>query len=107
MNMPSPADSVFRLPVGAHRWTWGSNACSAPRPGSTRRSVPGISASASPSGRDRGMTPDQPALVLIADDVPANVELLHDQLRTLGFRTVAAHDGDTALEACFDSAPDL
>ncbi|HET6681716.1 MAG TPA: ATP-binding protein [Gemmatimonadaceae bacterium] len=53
------------------------------------------------------MTPDQPALILIADDVPANVELLHDQLRTLGFRTVAAHDGDTALEACFASAPDL
>ncbi len=53
------------------------------------------------------MTADQPALILIADDVPANVELLHDQLRTLGFRTVAAHDGDSALEACFSHHPDL
>jgi len=29
-------------------------------------------------------------LVLVADDVPANVELLSDQLQLLGFRTLAA-----------------
>ena len=32
-------------------------------------------------------------LILIADDVPANVELLIDQLHTLGYRTVSAEDG--------------
>jgi len=32
-------------------------------------------------------------LILIADDVPANVELLIDQLHTLGYRTVSAQDG--------------
>ena len=35
----------------------------------------------------------QAPLILVADDVPANVELLFDQLDTLGFRTVAAYDG--------------
>ena len=46
-------------------------------------------------------------LVLVADDVPANVELLFDQLHTLGYRTVGAYDGPSALEACFDHSPDL
>ena len=46
-------------------------------------------------------------LVLVADDVPANVELLVDQLRTLGFRTVSAHDGPSALAAARDHRPDL
>ena len=46
-------------------------------------------------------------LVLVADDVPANVELLFDQLHTLGYRTVAAYDGPSALEACFEHSPDL
>src|SRR5215211_13754 len=50
--------------------------------------------------------PDAP-LILIADDVPANVELLIDQLHTLGYRTVAASDGPTALAACFEHRPDL
>src|SRR6476646_89207 len=46
-------------------------------------------------------------LILVADDVPANVELLFDQLHVLGFRAIAAHDGPSALRACFDSKPDL
>src|SRR5688500_7653281 len=46
-------------------------------------------------------------LVLVADDVPANVELLFDQLHTLGYRTVGAYDGPSALEACFDHNPEL
>src|SRR6478752_5729244 len=50
--------------------------------------------------------PDAP-LILVADDVPANVELLFDQLHVLGFRAIAAHDGPSALKACFDSKPDL
>ena len=46
-------------------------------------------------------------LVLVADDVPANVELLFDQLQTLGYRTVAAYDGPSAIAACFEHNPDL
>lgn len=46
-------------------------------------------------------------LVLVADDVPANVELLSDQLHTLGFRCVTAYDGPSAIAACFEHHPDL
>ena len=46
-------------------------------------------------------------LILVADDVPANVELLFDQLHVLGFRAIAAHDGPSALRVCFESKPDL
>ncbi len=46
-------------------------------------------------------------LVLVADDVPANVELLFDQLHTLGYRTIGAYDGPSALTACFEHNPDL
>jgi signal transduction histidine kinase len=46
-------------------------------------------------------------LVLVADDVPANVELLFDQLQTLGYRTVGAYDGPSAVAACFEHNPDL
>jgi signal transduction histidine kinase len=49
---------------------------------------------------------DEP-LILIADDVAANVELLADQLQILGFRTVSASDGPSALAACFEHRPDL
>ncbi len=52
------------------------------------------------------LPPDAP-LILVADDVPANVELLFDQLHVLGFRAIAAVDGPTALQACFDHKPDL
>src|SRR3954451_13533764 len=53
-----------------------------------------------------GPAADAP-LILVADDVPANVELLFDQLHVLGFRALAAHDGPSALAACFDHKPDL
>jgi two-component system, sensor histidine kinase and response regulator len=46
-------------------------------------------------------------LILVADDVPANVELLFDQLHSFGYRTVAAQDGPSALAACFTHRPDL
>jgi two-component system sensor histidine kinase/response regulator len=48
-----------------------------------------------------------PPLILIADDVPANVELLFDQLQSLGFRTIAATDGPTALAMSMEQRPDL
>ena len=52
--------------------------------------------------------PASPApLILVADDVPANVELLCDQLATLGYRVATAIDGPSAVEACFARKPDL
>ncbi|HTR76664.1 MAG TPA: ATP-binding protein [Gemmatimonadaceae bacterium] len=46
-------------------------------------------------------------LILVADDVAANVELLFDQLHVLAFRAIAAYDGPSALQACFEHRPDL
>jgi signal transduction histidine kinase len=46
-------------------------------------------------------------LILVADDVSANVELLFDQLHVLGFRAIAASDGPSALAACFEHRPEL
>jgi two-component system, sensor histidine kinase and response regulator len=46
-------------------------------------------------------------LILVADDIQANVELLFDQLSTLGYRVTSATDGPTALEACYRERPDL
>jgi two-component system, sensor histidine kinase and response regulator len=51
--------------------------------------------------------PPSAPLILVADDVAANVELLFDQLHVLGFRAIAASDGPSALAACFDHRPDL
>jgi signal transduction histidine kinase len=51
--------------------------------------------------------PDHAPLILIADDVPANVELLADQLLVLGYRTLPAVDGPAALQAAIDARPDL
>ena len=57
-------------------------------------------------GGDGALPLDAP-LILVADDVPANVELLFDQLHALGFRTVGASDGPSAVAAAFDHRPDL
>ena len=46
-------------------------------------------------------------LILVADDVEANVELLVDQLETLGFHTVVARDAPSALASCLERRPDL
>src|SRR5689334_16292241 len=51
--------------------------------------------------------PADAPLILVADDVPANVELLFDQLHGLGFRAVAAYDGPAALRVCAEYRPDL
>src|SRR5215204_2769335 len=51
--------------------------------------------------------PADAPVILVADDVPANVELLFDQLHVLGFRAIAASDGPSALARCFDQMPDL
>ena len=46
-------------------------------------------------------------LILVADDAAANVELLFEQLHVLGFRTIGARDGPSALRACIEQRPDL
>ena len=51
--------------------------------------------------------PADAPLILVADDVPANVELLFDQLHALGFRAVAATTGSSALATCVEQRPDL
>src|SRR5258706_10906610 len=51
--------------------------------------------------------PADAPVILVADDVPANVELLFDQLHVLGFRAIAASDGPSALKTCFEEMPDL
>ena len=51
--------------------------------------------------------PADAPLILVADDVEANVELLFDQLHVLGFRAIAATDGPSALAAAFEHRPDL
>lgn len=64
-------------------------------------------AGASLSGPEFAAGDAEQPLVLIADDVPANVELLADQLQLLGFRTVSAVDGPGALALAFASRPDI
>src|SRR4030081_787200 len=51
--------------------------------------------------------PADALVILVADDVPANVELLFDQLHVLGFRAIAALDGPSAVATCFEQMPDL
>jgi two-component system sensor histidine kinase/response regulator len=73
--------------------------------------MPGPSASESQFVRSQTVEttpqPENAPLILVADDVSANVELLFDQLHVLGFRAIAAGDGPSALAACFEHRPDL
>jgi signal transduction histidine kinase len=48
-----------------------------------------------------------PEVILVADDIPANVELLLDQLNSLGYQTITATDGPSAVAAAFEKNPDL
>jgi two-component system sensor histidine kinase/response regulator len=52
-------------------------------------------------------SPKEKTLILVADDVDANVELLVDQLETLGFGTIVARDAESALASCLEQRPDL
>jgi signal transduction histidine kinase len=49
----------------------------------------------------------KPEVILVADDIPANVELLLDQLNSLGYDTITAVDGPSAVAAAFQQQPDL
>ncbi|HXG70309.1 MAG TPA: ATP-binding protein [Gemmatimonadaceae bacterium] len=53
-----------------------------------------------------GLT-SKPEVILVADDIPANVELLLDQLSSLGYETITAVDGPSAVAAAFEHNPDL
>lgn len=46
-------------------------------------------------------------LILIVDDHPDNVEVLRVRLNALGYRTITAADGETALRLVAASPPDL
>lgn len=46
-------------------------------------------------------------LILVADDSDANCELLREQLNSLGFRSVVAHDGPAALAVTLAQRPEL
>ena len=45
--------------------------------------------------------------ILVVDDYPANVKLLERNLRTAGYETVAAYDGQEALDKVKTEKPDL
>lgn len=49
----------------------------------------------------------KPEVILVADDIPANVELLLDQLNSLGYDTITAVDGPSAVITAFEQQPDL
>jgi two-component system, sensor histidine kinase and response regulator len=53
------------------------------------------------------LAPAPAPLILVADDVTANVELLFDQLHALGYNTIAAYDGPASLALCLEALPDL
>ena len=48
-----------------------------------------------------------PARILIADDNPANVDILARRLESQGYEIVTAHDGEEALTKARDLLPDL
>src|SRR4026208_2545961 len=49
----------------------------------------------------------RPELILVADDIAANVELLLDQLNSRGHDTIPASEGPSAVTAAFEANPDL
>src|SRR5437762_9576789 len=49
----------------------------------------------------------RPELILVADDITANVELVLVQLNSLGYETITASDGPSAVALGFEKHPDL
>ena len=62
----------------------------------------GVTAATTPTSTVGSQT-----LVLVADDVEANVELLRDQLASLGCRVIHSVDGPSTLARCAEEHPDL
>ena len=65
--------------------------------------------SGSPSGHDGAASGPSaaPPVILVADDSAASGELLADQLRSLGYDAILAHDAPSALARVRDARPDL
>jgi signal transduction histidine kinase len=60
------------------------------------------------SGRGhRASDTNSPGLVLIVDDIPANVRLLASILKIAGFNTISAESGPQALEMLNEHSPDV
>jgi len=49
----------------------------------------------------------EPALILVVDDVPDNVEILQLRLESQGYEVIAAGDGEMALAVARERLPDL
>src|SRR3954468_17385509 len=49
----------------------------------------------------------KPEVILVADDIPANVEPPLDQRNSLGYDPIAPVDGPAAVAAAFEKHPDL
>lgn len=100
MDVERGADRPTVVGVGGAAGATVAAAVGSSIPGATTRPVESPTGPAPAGPRDG-------ALILVADDVPANVELLFDQLHTLGYRTVSAEDGPSALAAAGRYLPDL
>ncbi|HLL13093.1 MAG TPA: response regulator transcription factor [Rubrivivax sp.] len=53
------------------------------------------------------MTPPSPGVVLIVDDVPDNLAMLHDALDAAGYTVLVATDGASALQRAVQADPDI
>ena len=55
------------------------------------------------------MPPDRPIsdIVLIVDDIPENLSLLHDALDESGYTVLVATNGESALQRARKSLPDV
>ncbi len=49
----------------------------------------------------------QTAVVLIVDDIPDNLAVLHDALDESGFMVLVAHNGESALKRAVEAGPDI
>lgn len=49
----------------------------------------------------------QSSLVLIVDDVPSNIAVLHDALDEYGYTVLVASNGETALKVAVEAEPDI
>jgi CheY-like chemotaxis protein/DNA-binding CsgD family transcriptional regulator len=49
----------------------------------------------------------QSSLVLIVDDVPSNIAVLHDALDEYGYTVLVASNGETALKVAAEAEPDI
>lgn len=53
------------------------------------------------------MTPENAAIVLIVDDLPENLSMLHDALDEAGYKVLVATNGESALARARQALPDV